>query len=42
MGEVTYEQRFIERVLDRLFKTWHDGVQRDFSIAPLRYITIGE
>lgn len=42
VGEVTYEQRFIERVLDRLFKTWHDGVQRDFSIAPLRYITIGE
>lgn len=40
-GEVTNEQRFIQRVFSRLFKSWHDALLRnaDFSIQPLKYIS---
>ena len=38
-GEVTHEQRFIERVFGRLFDYWHEAMpSTDFSIAPLRYV----
>ena len=39
-GEVTHEQRFIERVFERIFKSWKSDLFSDFSIAPLKYITI--
>lgn len=39
-GEVTNEQRFIERALDSVFKYWFDNsISRNFSIKPLKYIS---
>lgn len=39
-GEVTNEQRFIERAFGSLFANWHDkGMPQDFSIKPLKYIS---
>lgn len=40
-GEVTNEQRFIERALTGLFKHWHDALLQyaDLSIQPLKYIS---
>lgn len=40
-GEVTNEQRFIERVFVRLFQYWHDDLLKnaDFTIQPLKYIS---
>lgn len=39
-GEVTNEQRFIERTFAMLFKSWYDKmIPRDFSIKPLKYIS---
>ncbi len=40
-GEVTNEQRFIERALTGLFKYWNDALLQyaDFSIQPLKYIS---
>ena len=39
-GEVTNEQRFIERAFTMLFKNWYDNmIPRDFSIKPLKYIS---
>lgn len=40
-GEVTNEQRFIERTFARVFSYWHDATlrQSDFTIQPLRYIS---
>ena len=38
-GEVTHEQRFIERVFAKVFADWHEPLPTyDFSIAPLRYV----
>ena len=41
-GEVTNEQRFIERALTGLFKYWNDALLQyaDFSIQPLKYISV--
>ena len=39
-GEVTTEQRFIERAFTRVFGSWHDvAIPRDFSIKPMKYIS---
>lgn len=40
-GEVTNEQRFIERALTGIFKHWHDALLQyaDLSIQPLKYIS---
>lgn len=39
-GEVTTEQRFIERAFTRVFGSWHDvTMPRDFSIKPMKYIS---
>jgi len=38
-GEVTTEQRLIERVFERVFRLWHGGSISDFVIQPQRYIT---
>lgn len=39
-GEVTIEQRFIERAFTRVFGSWHDvAIPRDFSIKPMKYIS---
>ena len=39
-GEVTNEQRFIERAFTKLFANWHDkAIAKDFSIKPLKYIS---
>lgn len=39
-GEVTTEQRFIERAFTRVFGSWHDvTIPRDFSIRPMKYIS---
>ena len=40
-GEVTNEQRYIERVFTMLFQYWHDTllINADFSIQPLKYIS---
>jgi hypothetical protein len=39
-GEVTTEQRFIERAFTRVFGSWHDvTMPRDFSIRPMKYIS---
>ena len=39
-GEVTNEQRFIERAFTMLFANWFDKmIQHDFSIKPLKYIS---
>lgn len=42
-GEVTNEQRFIERGFAKILAVWHDPILRnvDCSIAPLRYINSG-
>lgn len=39
-GEVTTEQRFIERALDKIFKYWHETANGsgDYSLRPLKYI----
>lgn len=38
-GEVTTEQRFIERAFTKVFGNWHDAaIPRDFSIKPMKYI----
>lgn len=39
-GEVTYEQRFLERVFTKVFKYWHEGVEYDFTIQPMKYISV--
>lgn len=41
-GEVTHEQRFIERVFERIFKSWSGAEFADFTIAPLKYINSEE
>lgn len=40
-GEVTNEQRYIERVFTMLFQYWNDAllINADFSIQPLKYIS---
>ncbi len=40
-GEVTTEQRFIERAFDRVFRYWHEpnALFGDFTIQPLKYIS---
>ena len=40
-GEVTLEQRFIERAFAKIFAHWSDALLRnaDFSIQPLKYIS---
>lgn len=39
-GEVTTEQRFIERAFTKIFKGWSDSnLERDFSIKPMKYIS---
>lgn len=39
-GEVTTEQRFIERAFSRIFLYWHDAnIKHDFSIKPLKFIS---
>ncbi len=39
-GEVTTEQRFIERAFDRVFRNWVEvvNVSGDYSLRPLKYI----
>ena len=38
-GEVTTEQRFIERAFTSVFANWHDkAIPQNFSIRPLKYI----
>lgn len=37
-GEVTHEQRFIERIFDRIMRYWYEPIAENFAIAPLRYI----
>lgn len=38
-GEVTTEQRFIERAFTSIFANWHNkAISRNFSIRPLKYI----
>lgn len=38
-GQVTTEQRFIERNLEKVFSHWQGGALTDFSILPQRYMT---
>lgn len=40
-GEVTNEQRFIERAMKKIFENWHDPslASQDFSLQPLKYIS---
>lgn len=38
-GEVTTEQRFIERAFSRVFSNWYEPIVGDFSIQPLKYIS---
>ena len=38
-GEVTTEQRFIERNFEKVFEYWKDGAMVGFSIKPQRYIS---
>ena len=38
-GEVTNEQRFIERIFNKIFENWADSVGTNFSIQPLKYIS---
>lgn len=42
-GEVTTEQRFIERAFVKVFENWYEYSElfADFSIQPLKYITAG-
>lgn len=38
-GEVTTEQRFIERAFTSIFEHWADvSIPKDFSIKPMKYI----
>jgi hypothetical protein len=37
-GEVTTEQRFIERQFERVFSRWAGGALQNFSIQPQRYV----
>lgn len=39
-GQVTNEQRFIERAFDKVFRYWHKSINTsmDFSIQPIKYI----
>lgn len=39
-GEVTYEQRFLERTFNKIFNYWHAGGSYDFTIQPMKYVTI--
>lgn len=41
-GEVTYEQRFIERTFAKIFAYWHIANNYDFTIQPMKYISINE
>lgn len=39
-GEVTTQQRFIERTFTKIFANWYDqSIGRDFSIKPMKYIS---
>lgn len=40
-GEVTNEQRFISRAIEKIFEYWHDPsvVSNDFTLQPLKYIS---
>lgn len=38
-GEVTPEQRFIERTFSRVFENWVEPVMDKFTIQPLKYIS---
>lgn len=38
-GEVTTEQRFIERQFEKIFKHWNGGALMNFEIQPQRYVT---
>ena len=38
-GEVTTEQRFIERNFEKVFANWQGGALTDFAIQPQKYIT---
>lgn len=39
-GEVTNEQRLIERTFEKVFAHWYEtGMPKDFSIRPLKYIS---
>lgn len=39
-GQVTQEQRAIERAFDKIFRHWHEPVcTTDFSIQPIKYIS---
>lgn len=41
-GEVTTEQRFIERQFEKVFGYWHGGVLSQFSIMPQKYEHVEE
>jgi hypothetical protein len=43
-GEVTNEQRFIERQIQRVIDVWHDVTMRDVNVEvmPLRYVNSEE
>jgi hypothetical protein len=43
-GEVTNEQRFIERAFDLIFKYWKEAANatNDFSLQPLKYISVDD
>lgn len=42
-GEVTYEQRFIERYFEKLMANWKGGgMAYNFTIQPMKYITIND
>lgn len=40
-GEVTNEQRFIQRIMEKIFEHWHDPslASMDFTLQPLKYIS---
>lgn len=40
-GEVTTEQRFVERAFDKIFKYWYETANQsgDFGLCPLKYIS---
>lgn len=40
-GEVTNEQRFIQRIMEKVFKSWYDSSisSLDFTLQPLKYIS---
>lgn len=39
-GQVTTEQRIIQRALERVFSKWHEAVAFNFAIEPLRYVSV--